>query len=328
MASFGLVTVALVSALIASGVPAQSFSKEEAAEPRSVIRPNAKCAKANAKATVIVKGKTLRCKRSKGGYFWRVVAPPDDLNESDRPTTPIQRLRVVPDGANNALFTMNQRFLPEIAQTFTLEQQVSLESLTLDPRCVTLVPLTYYSGPNQDHSLEEFTCSYPEISTTVTTSIYKISNQFTGLPSRFLADELTRVSQVKSEQTLRLESPFTVNLDPQIRLEPGYYAVVFGFELTDPNVNTIWFGGHQHNEVPQPECVGDPSSDIYPSGSAYRGEPNNTYTGLADNYRGVANLFVMHTAKVQSCIVVGDYAGDVFANGDLNLVIEFRTQAS
>jgi hypothetical protein len=173
MARFGLVTVALVSALIASGVPAQSFSKEEAAEPRSVIRPNAKCAKANAKATVIVKGKTLRCKRSKGGYFWRVVAPPADLNESDRPTTPIQRLRVVPDGANNALFTMNQRFLPEIAQTFTLEQQVSLESLTLDPRCVTLVPLTYYSGPNQDHSLEEFTCSYPEISTTVTTSIYK-----------------------------------------------------------------------------------------------------------------------------------------------------------
>lgn len=326
--SVGLLMTTMVAALLVGGIPAQASSEKETTDTRAVIRPNAKCAKANAKVTVVIKGKTLQCKKSKRGYFWRVIASPSDANASNSPTTPVQRLRVIPDGGNNALFTMNQRFLPEIAQTLTLERPISLESLTLDPRCITLVPLTYYSGQDQDHSLEEFTCSYPDISTTVTTSIYKISDQFIGHPSRFLLDELTRVSQKRSEQVIRLESPFRVDLDPAVELEPGYYAIVFGFELTDPNINTIWFGGHQHNDGPQPACVGDPISDIYALGSAYRGEPDNTYTGLADNYRGSANLFIMHTAKVQSCIVVGNYVGDVFANGDINLVLEYRTRAN
>jgi len=313
---------ALLLALFA-GNPAHA-SKVDSSDNRSAIRPNAKCIAANAKVTVVVKGTTLRCKKGKGGFFWRVVKTAGNQGPSAPTLGPVQRLSVVPQGGNNALFTMNQRFGPELGQTVTLSQPIALESLTLDPRCITRVPLNYYSGQNQDHSLEQFTCNYPDIETTLTTSIYRISDQFTQNPSRFFVSELTPVYKATSKQTMRLEAPFTVMLSPAVRLDPGYYAITFGFELTDPNINTIWFGGHNHNEGPQPACVRNPTSDIYTQGSAYRGEPNNTYTGLADNFRGFANMFLMHTSKVQSCIVVGNFTDDVFVNGDLNLVLQYR----
>ncbi len=314
---------ATLLALLSAGNIAYASGTEEK-DARSVIRPNAKCAKANAKITVVVKGQTLRCRKGKGGHFWRVVKDPASTGQRVQATGPLQQFTVVPDGGSNALFTMNQRFLPEIAQTVTLTQPISLESLTLDPRCITLVPLEYYSGQDQNHSLEQFTCNYPSIESTITTSIYKISDQFTGAESRLFISNLTPVYTAKSQQTIQLESPLTVRLDPAIRLDSGYYAFVFGFELTNPNINTVWFYGHQHNDGPQPACVSDPQSDIYSTGSAYRGEPSRPYTGLADNFRGFSNLFIMHTAKVQSCIVVGNYTDDVFAKGDLNLNLGYR----
>lgn len=314
---------AMLLTLLAAG--SNSFaSGTEATDSRSVIRPNAKCAKANAKITVVVKGQTLQCRKGKSGYFWRVVKNATSTEQRVQAMGPFQQFTVVPEGGSNALFTMNQRFLPELAQTVTLTQPISLESLILDPRCITLVPLDYYSGPNQNHSLEQFTCNYPSIESTITTSIYKIGDQFTGVESRLFISNLTPVYTAKSQQNIQLESPLTVRLDPAIRLDPGYYAVVFGFELTDPNINTIWFHGHQHVDGPQPACVSDPRSDIYSTGSAYRGEPSTPYTGLADNFRGLSNLFILHTAKVQSCIVVGNYTDDIFANGDLNMKLGYR----
>lgn len=318
----GAVCGALILGLVGAGSVAQATDNGES---RSAIRPNAKCVKANAAITVVVKGKTLQCKKGKGGYFWRVVRGPATPSQPVQATGPLQRLNIIPEWGNNSLFTMNQRFGPEIGQTVTLSESIALESLTLDPRCITRVPLSYYSGQNQDHSLEQFTCQNPDIETTVTTSIYKVSDAFTLNPARFLVSDLTLMGKVTTKQSMRLESPFTVTLNPAVRLDPGYYAITFGFELTDPTINTIWFGGHNFTQGTQPPCAQNVGSDVYPSGSAYRGEPNNAYTGLADNFRGFANMFLMHTAKVQPCIVVGNYTGDVFANGDLNLVLAYRT---
>jgi hypothetical protein len=301
----------------------------------SGVSLNAKAAKAAVRAGLArpkVNAKVYRANRildptKEGTICGQAAAPgstPSGKEPSDTPTGPIQSIRVLPEGGNNGLFNINQRFGPEFAQSVTITEPISLESLTLDPRCITLVPLSYYSGPNQDHSLEQFTCRYPNFNTTVTMSIYKIADAFAGNPSRLFVSQLTPITQIKKQQTMTLESPYTVKLDKPTRLDPGHYLITFGFELTDPNINTIWFGGHNHNEGPQPACVTNPASDIYTTGAAYRGEPNNTYTGLVDNFRGFANMFVMHTAKVQSCIVVGNFTDDVFTNGDINLMLQFR----
>ena len=303
--------------------PVQATSQDPV-DTRSAIRPNSKCSKVNAKLIIVVKGKTLQCKKGKAGHFWRQIASPNNQARPSQPVGMPQKLSIVPEWGNNALFTMNQRFGPEIAQTFTFNEPVLLDSFTLDPRCITYVPIAYYTGQNQNHALEEFKCKYPDIDVNLTTSIYKISDQFNGNPSRFRISGLTPIAKTTQNKKMVLESEFKVNLDPAVRLEPGHYAVTFGFQLSDPNVNTVWFGGHQHNEGPQPACVTQPANDIYTFGSAYRGEPENSYTGLADNFRGFADLFVAHLAKVQSCIVVGNFTGDVFAPGDVNLVMQFR----
>lgn len=317
-----VVTIVALSCLGISSMSAVAHSVEaDGFESRSSVRPNAKCAKALAAVTVVVKGVTLQCRKGKKGNFWRVV---NTATPSTQSPGPLKNLRVVPEWGNNAFLTMNQRFSPEIAQTFTVSEPIQLEALVLDPRCITSVPLSYYSGQNQDHSLEQFTCKSPDIETTVTTSIYRLGAEFAGTPSRFRIAESTEVTKDVQTMALKLEKPFTLQISTPTRLDPGYYAVVFGFQLSDPTVNTIWFGAHQHNEGPQPPCVTEPVTDVYALGSAYRGEPETDYTGLADNFRGFSDLFVIHTAKVQSCIVAGNYGGDVFANGDLNLQLQYR----
>lgn len=316
------VTTVALSGLGISSIGAVAHSvAADGFESRSSVRPNAKCEKVLATVTVVVKGVTLQCRKGKKGHFWRVVKTTTPSTPSPGP---LQTLRVVPEGSNNAFLTMNQRFAPEIAQTFTVSEPIQLESLILDPRCITSVPLSYYSGQNQDHSLEQFTCNSPDIETTVTTSLYRLGADFTGNPARFRIAQTTEVTKDVQTMALKLERPFAIGMSAPTRLDPGYYAVVFGFQLSDPTVNTIWFGAHQHNEGPQPPCVTEPATDVFALGSAYRGEPENDYTGLADNFRGFSDLFVMHTAKVQSCIAVGNYGGDVFANGDLNLQLQYR----
>lgn len=309
-----------------SGIASTKPADNQSIEVRTQIRPDTKCKKINKK--VVVKGKTLQCKKSAKGLLWREVkkalpTPSPVPSPSDTPQIVLEEFKTVPDSKFNALFTVNQRFAPEFAQTFTLNDSLTIKSVSLAADCITYVPLSYYSGMNQDHSLEQFRCDYPAFDVDVVASIYKLNSSFNGNPLSFQVSNVDRVARFDFAQKMQLKSNFNLALPRPVSLDPGFYAIVLGFTLKDPNINTIWFVGHQHISGGFPACVTNPSPDIYELGSAYRGESPIGYTGLVDNFRGVSDLFVMHKAKVQSCIVVGDYLGDVFAFGDVALAIKY-----
>ena len=327
LCSFGLTSILVASPFVA--VSAVEFTAVGTSQMVTKVKPNSKCVKRG--STAVVKGKKFVCTKVKKGLVWRPVKvarpaieelPKPVASETlSRPST----ITIVPDGRQNAQLVINQRFLPEIAQSFTINETISLESIAVSPSCITYVPLNYYSGMDQDHSLESFPCNYPDFDTTVTLSLYKLNSTFNGNPSSFRISALPRVSVSTVSTKIKLGSDLSIPLDAPALLDPGFYVAVLGFVLTDPNINTVWFRAHQYNTAPYPACVTNPQADVYEMGSAYRGEPSQPYTGLANNFRGTSDLFVMHQAKVQSCIVIGNFSDDVFAFGDLEMKLDYRT---
>lgn len=273
----------------------------------------------------VVKGKVFVCTKVGKSRKWRFSKTADlDFFSQEKTLLLVKEsLSIVPQGEANTLFTVNQRFLPELGQSFMVESPLHVTDLVIKPNCVTRVPLEYYSGQNQDHSLESFSCNNESFDVDVTVSFLKISPEFSGDPFIRKVSDMNLVSRSVHSQTLTTGSDLVFNFGTPVSLTEGFYMVIFGFIVHDPLVNTIWFVGHEHSSPDLASCVSNPSSDVYALGSAYRSEPAAEYTGLADNFRGFSDVFEHHYAKVNSCIVVGNFGPPVTAPGDIFLDIFF-----
>ena len=277
----------------------------------------------------IVNGKVYVCVKIGKFSKWKFTKFANAGMYSDlysQQTTPLlvkESFSIVPQGESNTLFVINQRFIPELGQSFMVDSPISVTDLVIKPQCVTRVPLEYYSGQNQDHSLESFVCDADSFQADVTVSFLKISPDFVGNPFTRRVSGMELVNRSVHYETVSTGSDLIFEFESPVNLSTGFYMVTFGFVLNDPLVNTIWFQGKEYSPAELASCVTNPSSDAYPSGAVYRGSPENSYTGLSDNFRGFSDLFELHQAKVNSCIVVGNFSPPVTAPGDLVLDVFF-----
>lgn len=235
-------------------------------------------------------------------------------------------LSPVPMGSATATFYFNQRFIPQIGQTYTLRSSRVIDSVIFQPTAVTVVDNTRYftASESERHALEFWQSSYPGLETQGRLIIWR-SNDGGQPGSRFtVAEGWTKISETPFAQPLEIGKPNQISLSAPLALSPGTYFVDLGMKLSDPKILSVHITGRESGNNTTAGTSGDrPSScdyirstDSYPGGRAYRGTGQIPYTGAENNYVGFGSGFEEHKAKVQQCIKVGSF-DDIFNPGDL-----------
>lgn len=236
----------------------------------------------------------------------------------------------VPWGKANALFYVNPRFIPEIAQSVVVDRPFNLTSTSIIPIQITWVRPEWFSASEEDrHGLEVSKESYKPIPAAVTLTIWKSSSATLAYPIH-LTDGFVKVFQQTFRNPIEIGkgTPYEMTLDQPVRLESGVQLFVFSFELYDPNILSLLLSGRESgtNTIGGPsqdrptDCVYTRSDDSYPDGRLYRGSGSLPYTGTIDNFVGFGNEFLEHSAKVAACQQIG-YYNDIFNPGDLQMFI-------
>lgn len=243
----------------------------------------------------------------------------------------------VPQGSLNALFYFNQRFIPEVAQSYSLDEATTITAMSFNPHAITWVDLSYFATPeSQRHSMEMFKTAYTPIPTRATVTVWRSEIGDPGPRFDTGSGAFTMIARQDAAFDITLGSPRFITFDPPLRLSPGHYVVVLGMRFADANILTLHLGGREsgNSQMAGPlgdrfsECAYTRSSDLYPAGRAYKGTGGSTpYTGAADNYVGFGSVFVEHKAKVQECITVGKF-DDIFNSGDLDMSLYRRTSTA
>lgn len=233
----------------------------------------------------------------------------------------------VPNGSDNAIFYFNQRFIPEVAQSYTLDEPFTLSSVSFYPRLITQITPAYFNTPQEArHTLERSVTSYPPVGTDAVLTVWKSS--MTGdLGTSFNLDAgFTKVASQSSRFNLQLGSVTTLSLDDPVTLQPGTYVVVLGMRFADPTILTLHLAGRESGNNTrggtlqqfESDCNYKRSQDLYTEGRAYQGRGTLPYTDSWDNYVGFGPMFVEHQAKIQECIAIGRF-DTPFNPGDLKM---------
>ena len=250
-----------------------------------------------------------------------VAVVPIGASAQGRPIEP------VPEGADNAIFYFNQRFIPQVAQSYTLSTPFTLGSVSFYPRAVTQITPAYFTTPQEArHTLERFVTEYPLVSTDAVLTVWRSST--TGdLGTMFdLGSGFTKVATVSTTFNLRVGSANTITLGNTVVLSPGTYVVVLGMRFADPTILTLHLAGRESGNNTrggtrqefESDCNYTRSQDLYTSGRAYQGRGVLPFTDSWDNYVGFGSLFVEHQAKIQECIAIGRF-DTPFNPGDLKI---------
>lgn len=238
-------------------------------------------------------------------------------------------IEAVPEGQDNAIFYFNQRFIPEVAQSFTLDSQTTVEALTFYPAAVTRIERTYFDVPeNERHSQERFVTQYTPTATDAVLTVWK--SPTTGdLGTQFdIRNGFSKVAQVDTSFTLNVGKPTTIKFASPLSLDPGTYVVVLGMRFADPHILTLHLSGRESGnntrggtrQQYESDCNYTRSADSYPAGRAYYGTGSIPFTGTWDNYVGYGTTFLEHQAKIQECIAIGRF-DTPFNPGDLKFTL-------
>jgi hypothetical protein len=303
----------------------------------AAVKTGEKCSKAGINAKF--NGKNYICIKIGKVNRWTVKKSP----ASKAPAAPAEEkseqllISPVPQGSMNATFMLGKPQSRDIGETLFFDSAVEVSALEFEVALFTWIsPEYHYATEDQKHNLEKSYSrgQYKPISAKVNISLWKDDLAIlAGLPETFdLKNGFTKVDEFDVKTNIEVGKSVRLSFPKSITVKPGHYYLNLYFSVEDLNITTLRFAGRQSgkNTLGGPKrnmptsCKYTPSEDLYPKGQAYFSYQENLWDQKTPeekwNYQTPRSYtFKLHDyAKVQECIVVGNY-NDILNTGDIFL---------
>ena len=225
----------------------------------------------------------------------------------------------VPTGSANAMFQINPRYFPEIAQSIEVDSNSTFSKVEFRIESMTRGLPEYFTLPEtvrEPYAI--YYTSYDPIPAKSTLSVYRSLSPNVLGQNLDIRNGFELLTQVVSNEAITLGKTQSIKFTIPQKFVPGMYLITFRFEPTDTQIINLRMSGRQAgtqtrggpNHDLDKTCTYTPSADTYSSGRAYRG------VGPAEE--GFGSVFSEHDAKVSECSVKGVYV-DIFNPGDLQI---------
>lgn len=290
--------------------------------------------------------RTIRyvCRQSGRKLVW-IKAPitreqKPTLSTTTVPTSKIQ-IRTLSDATRNTSFQVALQEFPEIAQSISVNETITINLLTASVFGLNTVKPEFFSVPfNQKSKYEEAVFSFDPFDAKVSITILR-SSSTTSKPiieeSLDIASGFTVVHQERidvkvfsnSQSSARAPMNLEFRLGRPVVLDRGNYLIIFGFEWSRLDVLTLRLWGQESGSNTgggrsgnlEKKCTYTPTVDAYPAGSAYMGLGIRRWDGNPTTSIGFGTQFRLAASKVTSCSVKGEWGNDIFNPGDLDLAL-------
>ena len=262
------------------------------------------------------------------------------LSTTTVPTSKIQ-IRTLSDATRNTSFQVALQEFPEIAQSISVNETITINLLTASVFGLNTVKPEFFSVPfNQKSKYEEAVFSFDPFDAKVSITILR-SSSTTSKPiieeSLDIASGFTVVHQERidvkvfsnSQSSARAPMNLEFRLGRPVVLDRGNYLIIFGFEWSRLDVLTLRLWGQESGSNTgggrsgnlEKKCTYTPTVDAYPAGSAYMGLGIRRWDGNPTTSIGFGTQFRLAASKVTSCSVKGEWGNDIFNPGDLDLAL-------
>ena len=290
--------------------------------------------------------RTIRyvCRQSGRKLVW-IKAPiareqKPTLSTTTVPTSKIQ-IRTLSDATRNTSFQVALQEFPEIAQSISVNETITINLLTASVFGLNTVKPEFFSVPfNQKSKYEEAVFSFDPFDAKVSITILR-SSSATSKPileeSLDIASGFTVVHQERidvkvfsnSQSSAKAPMNLEFRLGRPVVLDRGNYLIIFGFEWSRLDVLTLRLWGQESGSNTgggrsgnlEKKCTYTPTVDAYPAGSAYMGLGIRRWDGNPTTSIGFGTQFRLAASKVTSCSVKGEWGNDIFNPGDLDLAL-------
>lgn len=225
----------------------------------------------------------------------------------------------VPTGLSNAVFQINPRYFPEIAQSIEVGSVATFSRVEFRIESMSRGLPEYFTLPASEREpFAIYYTSYDPISVKSTVSVYRSLSPNVLGQNLDIRTGFELLTQTISNELITLGKTQSIKFTTPQKFVPGMYLIAFRFEPADTQIITLRMTGRQAgtqtrggpNHDLDKTCTYTPSADTYSSGRAYRGqEPSES---------GFGSVFFEHEAKVSQCAVTGVYV-DIFNPGDLQI---------
>lgn len=243
----------------------------------------------------------------------------------------------VPEGRMNATFMLGKPQSRDIGETLFFKDDVKVSGIEFEVALFTWIsPEYHFATEDQKHNLEKSYSrgQYKPISAKVNVSLWRDDLEIlSGLPGTFdLRNGFTKINEFEIKTDIEVGKSVRVGFPRPITVTSGYYYLNLYFVVEDLNITTLRFTGREsgkntmggpNRDMPT-NCNYTPSEDLYPKGQAYFSYQNNSWEQKTPeekwNFQTPRSYtFKLHDyAKVQECIVVGNY-NDILNTGDILL---------
>jgi len=225
----------------------------------------------------------------------------------------------VPTGSANAVFQINPRYFPEIAQSIEVDSNSTFSKVEFRIESMTRGLPEYFTLPEtvrEPYAI--YYTSYDPIPAKSALSVYRSPSPNVLGQNLDIRNGFELLTQAVSNEPITVGKTQSIKFTIPQKFVPGMYLIAFRFEPTDTQIINLRMSGRQAgtqtrggpNHDLDKTCTYTPSADTYSSGRAYRG------VGPAEE--GFGSVFSEHDAKVSECSVKGVYV-DIFNPGDLQI---------
>ena len=289
-------------------------------------------------AVKTIRDKKYKCQFASGKKIWKIL--PKNSTQGSL-TSNDEVFRTLYADARNTSFQISLQEFPEIGQSFQISSPISFNTVGLSVYGANIVDPEFFNVPfSQKSQFERAAFWFESFDAKVVVSIWRnvasspIADQFdlaNGFELMKKEDVLVKLGPSSTYFGGSKSAPFNVELklNSDVSLVSGEYVIILSFQWDDIRYLTIRFWGQESgsNTVGgkgggmAKNCTYTQTPDAYPAGRAYAGLGISRWNGDPRSSIGFGQKFKLATAKVSSCIVMGEWGNDIFNPGDLDLVL-------